>query len=234
MNPIQDLADRIAAGDVIPTADRCTLLVRDCAASFDWTAASGGLDSSPQDSFEAADLGRLITAIALIKARDMGLGDGRPHQALAALATKADLYDLSGRALEELMDRPLQVALEDLVLGPAEMTGTRLLGESVTGGMVTTASDLASLMQSLAEGNLISERSWSELTAAHDGPDGCRDLYGLGLNRYLIGTFEVIGFQGSSGEFAFWLPFDVALTGTVNGLRNDRRTLLEATVDVLC
>jgi len=144
---------------------------------------------------------------------------------------------LAGMILEEATGIPLADVYREFVLERAGMTATWLEvnpAEPQDGTLMTTASDLAALLKSLTDGSLLTQDAWAEMTAWQDSPECGYDEYGLGLGRYRIGGHEAIGHQGIGGGFAFWLPFDVVISGTVNPGRRDLRPLLDATFAALC
>ena len=143
---------------------------------------------------------------------------------------------LAGMILEDVMGMELHDVYREFVFEPLGMTSTSLEAspEPATCGLMTTAADLASLMNGLSGGSFISPDSWAEMTSWREDPAEEYDSYGLGMGRYRIGDLDVIGHRGKAGEFVFWLPFDVAIAGTVNAEDVDHRLLLEATIQALC
>jgi D-alanyl-D-alanine carboxypeptidase len=170
-------------------------------------------------------------------------------------------FVLAGLVIESLTGRPLHEAYRELVLDPAGMADTwlessseaprgpaisphELDGQDITdmdptvdwagGGLVSTAADLARFLRALMGGQLVSSRTWREMTRWRPGPEGYYDDYGVGLGRYRFPAAHVVGHHGVWGGFAFWSPeLDAIITGTVNTGHVDRRPLIAAIVGAL-
>jgi D-alanyl-D-alanine carboxypeptidase len=193
---------------------------------------------------------------------NLAAGEAAPSATPGLARTYTDTgFVLAGLIIESLTGQPLHEAYRDLVLDPAGMVDTwlesssdaprrpaisshDLEGQDITGmdptvdwaggGLVSTAADLGAFLRALTGGQLVSSRSWSEMTRWQPGPEGYYDDYGLGLGRYRFAATHVVGHHGVWGAFAFWSPeLDAVITGTVNSGHVDRRPLIGAIVRAL-
>lgn len=79
MDPIRDLAESVARGDIIDGVDRSILLMRDCDACSDWAGAAGVADPTgpraltSDDPFRAGGVTRIVTSAAMLRACDLSL-----------------------------------------------------------------------------------------------------------------------------------------------------------------
>jgi CubicO group peptidase (beta-lactamase class C family) len=257
MDPIQDIADRIAAGTIVERVSRSVLLLRDGEAGCDWSAAAGGAVAG--ETFRADALKHTLVAVATLRAADLSLtgldksvanylpgavvrslstadgtiggGDLTVRHLLAENPTSAEKRALAGRILEDITGAPLVEVLTEFVIESAGMVSTHL---DPSGALTTSAADLASLICSIEDDTLITVDSRAAMVDWQDDPTGTYDQIGLGLGRYLIGGHEAVGYRGFSGDFVFSLPFGVVLAGTVDSAGADPRPIIEATLSALC
>jgi D-alanyl-D-alanine carboxypeptidase len=192
---------------------------------------------------------------------DLAAGEAPPSTSGPTRMYTDTGFVLAGLVIESLTGRPLHEAYRELVLDPAGMADTwlessseaprgpaisphELDGQDITdmdptvdwagGGLVSTAADLARFLRALMGGQLVSSRTWREMTRWRPGPEGYYDDYGVGLGRYRFPAAHVVGHHGVWGGFAFWSPeLDAIITGTVNTGHVDRRPLIAAIVGAL-
>ena len=122
--------------------------------------------------------------------------------------------------------------------GPVDLTGQRRQSaEWASGGLVSSAKDLARFLFALAQGKLFkSQATWNEMTTWR--PTGTADVdYGLGLFHVRLDDDEgqLWGHDGHGNAFMYYWPEkQIALVGTLNQTENDWWDLAAPAVRVLC
>jgi D-alanyl-D-alanine carboxypeptidase len=107
--------------------------------------------------------------------------------------------------------------------------------DSVGGGLVTTAPDLARFVRGLWSQRILDPEGLEQLTrwtpeASFALESGLRyERYGLGMGLNVIEGVELLGHTGFIGSFAFHAPeYDAVVVGTHNASHVDRWPLVGA------
>ena len=186
----------------------------------------------PGEGFRYSDTGYVIAGLALEHATGRALAELYRAHVLDPLALGDTWMEGREPARGPRLSRHYD--------GERDLTALDMTFDWAGGGLVSTAGDLARFIGGALGGGLLSRdardalTTWEPRTRFDPGSTARYDRYGLGVGAIDVGGLELVGATGVWGAFAFWSPAQrIAIAGTVNQARVDRRPLLAAIVAAL-